>query len=33
MEGMKQHPGPLVDSIALTLPFEDLHWKPLAARS
>jgi uncharacterized protein YhhL (DUF1145 family) len=27
--GVKRHPGPLVDSIALTLLFGILHWKPL----
>lgn len=27
---IKRHPGPLVDSIALTLLFGVLHWLPLA---
>jgi len=30
---VKQYPGPLVDSIALTLLFGFLHWKPLTRRS
>jgi hypothetical protein len=30
-KGIKRHPGPLVDSIALTLLFGFLHWKPLLA--
>jgi len=29
--GVKRHPGPLVDSVALTLLFGFLHWKPLFA--
>jgi hypothetical protein len=28
-KSVKRHPGPLVDSIALTLLFGFLHWKPL----
>jgi hypothetical protein len=27
--GVKRYPGPLIDSIALTLAFGFLHWKPL----
>jgi uncharacterized protein YhhL (DUF1145 family) len=30
---LKRHPGPLVDSIALTLLFGFLHWRPLAKQS
>lgn len=30
---VRKHPGPLIDSIALTLLFWLLHWKPLAKRS
>jgi hypothetical protein len=29
-ESVKRHPGPLVDSIALTLLFGFLHWRPLS---
>jgi uncharacterized protein YhhL (DUF1145 family) len=29
---VKRHPGPLVDSIALTLLFGLLHWKPLTGK-
>lgn len=29
-KSVKRYPGPLVDSIALTLLFGLLHWKPLA---
>lgn len=29
---IKRHPGPLVDSIGLTLLFGFLHWMPLRAR-
>jgi uncharacterized protein YhhL (DUF1145 family) len=32
-KSVKRYPGPLVDSIALTLLFGFLHWKPLARRS
>jgi hypothetical protein len=30
-KSVKRHPGPLIDSIALTLLFGLLHWKPLAS--
>ena len=30
---VRQYPGSLVDSIALTLLFGFLHWKPLARRT
>jgi hypothetical protein len=30
---LRQYPGPLVDSVALTLLFGFLHWKPLTKRS
>jgi hypothetical protein len=30
---VKRHPGPLVDSIALTLLFGFLHWKPMTRSS
>lgn len=30
---VRRHPGPLIDSIALTLLFGVLHWWPLAARA
>jgi uncharacterized protein YhhL (DUF1145 family) len=29
-KSVKRYPGPLIDSIALTLLFGLLHWKPLA---
>jgi hypothetical protein len=29
-KSVKRYPGPLIDSIALTLLFGILHWKPLA---
>jgi len=32
-KSVKRYPGPLVDSIALTLLFGFLHWKPLTRRS
>jgi uncharacterized protein YhhL (DUF1145 family) len=31
-KAVKRHPGPLVDSIALTLLFGFLHWLPLRKR-
>ena len=30
---VQRHPGPLVDSIGLTLLFGFLHWRPLAKRA
>jgi len=32
-KSVRRHPGPLVDSIALTLLFGLLHWKSLAKRA
>jgi len=32
-KSVKRYPGPLVDSIALTLLFGLLHWKPLSRAS
>jgi uncharacterized protein YhhL (DUF1145 family) len=32
-KSVQRYPGPLVDSIALTLLFGLLHWKPLAKKS
>jgi uncharacterized protein YhhL (DUF1145 family) len=32
-KSVKRHPGPLVDSIALTLLFGFLHWRPLSRNS
>ena len=29
LKSIKRYPGPLIDSIALTLLFGFLHWKPL----
>jgi uncharacterized protein YhhL (DUF1145 family) len=29
-KAVKRHPGPLIDSIALTLLFGILHWRPLS---
>jgi uncharacterized protein YhhL (DUF1145 family) len=31
-DSVRRHPGPLVDSIALTLAFGFLHWLPLRKR-
>jgi hypothetical protein len=33
LKSVKRYPGPLVDSIALTLLFGLLHWKPLSKAS
>ncbi len=30
LKSIRRYPGPLIDSIALTLLFGFLHWKPLA---
>ena len=30
---VRKHPGPLIDSVALTLLFGILHWQPLRKRS
>jgi len=30
---IRQYPGPMIDSIALTLLFGFLHWKPLTRRT
>lgn len=30
---VRRHPGPLIDSVALTLLFGLLHWLPLARRA
>jgi hypothetical protein len=32
-KSVKRYPGPLIDSIALTLLFGLLHWKPLSKAS
>jgi len=33
LRSVRRYPGPLVDSIALTLLFGFLHWKPLTGRA
>lgn len=32
LKSIKRYPGPLIDSLALTLLFGFLHWKPLARK-
>ncbi len=32
-QSVRRHPGPLIDSVALTLLFGLLHWLPLARRA